>query len=60
MSTIDQVARKAVQGILDDLTDRRGLRQEWEGFDDEIQDEILETWEKLIAKAIRALDKDGP
>lgn len=30
--------------IINDLSDRRGLRQEWEQIDGDIQDEIIETW----------------
>lgn len=42
---------QAVHGILDDLTDRRGLRQEWEQIDDEIQDEIREEWVEIVSRA---------
>jgi hypothetical protein len=34
--------------IITDLTDRRGLRQEWENIDSDIQDEIIEKWSKII------------
>jgi hypothetical protein len=30
--------------IIQDLSDRRGLRQEWEEIDGDIQDEIIEKW----------------
>jgi hypothetical protein len=36
--------------IITDLTDRRGLRQEWEQIDGDIQDEIIEKWCKIIEK----------
>lgn len=36
--------------IVNDLTDRRGLRQEWDNIDGEIQAEIIETWMKIIEK----------
>lgn len=42
-------ARKIVDGILVDLTDRRGLRQAWEGIDDDIQDEIIAAWVDIIS-----------
>jgi hypothetical protein len=29
-------------------SDRRGLSQEWERIDDDVQDEIIETWTKII------------
>jgi hypothetical protein len=37
--------------IVHDFTDRRGLRQSWEG-DNDIQEEILETWLKIIEKVV--------
>ena len=37
-------AEKVVDGIIADFTDRRGLRQEWEQIDDEIQNEIRDEW----------------
>ena len=36
--------------IITDLTDRRGLRQEWEEIDGDIQDEIIEKWKNIIDK----------
>ena len=36
--------------IITDLTDRRGLRQEWENIDGDIQDEIIEKWKNIIDK----------
>jgi glycine/serine hydroxymethyltransferase len=36
--------------IITDLTDRRGLRQEWENIDGDIQDEIIEKWVEIINK----------
>ena len=37
-----------VFGILSDFTDRRGLRQEWEQIDDDIQEEMIETWIEIV------------
>lgn len=37
-----------VYEIIHDISDRRGLRQEWDDIDGEIQDEIIETWCKII------------
>jgi hypothetical protein len=37
-----------VFGILSDFTDRRGLRQEWEQIDDDIQEEMIETWIDIV------------
>jgi hypothetical protein len=37
-----------VFNIIADLSDRRGLRQEWENIDGDIQDEIIENWMNII------------
>lgn len=34
--------------ILADVTDRRGWRQEWHGFDDDVQESIRERWLEII------------
>lgn len=36
------------KAIRDDIKDRRGLRQEWERIDSDIQQEILEKWAGII------------
>lgn len=51
-------AMVAVDAILADLRDRRGLRQAWETLDDEIQDEIIETWREIVSAEIaKAVEK---
>jgi hypothetical protein len=40
--------KKILFDIVRDFTDRRGLRQEWEQIDDDIQEEILSTWLGII------------
>ena len=45
---MSDVAKAIVEAILDDLTDRKGLRQTWEAIDSETQEEIMATWERLI------------
>ncbi|MHC4196170.1 MAG: hypothetical protein ACYSQZ_09610 [Planctomycetota bacterium] len=42
------VSKQILFEIIDDLTDRRGLRQEWDQIDDDIQNEILSDWLKII------------
>ena len=37
-----------VYDIISDLSDRRGLRQEWEQIDSDIQDEIISKWLSII------------
>lgn len=53
MKAPSKEAKKAVEAIVDDLTDRRGLRQEWDLIDDEIRDEIKDVWAQAIDKAFR-------
>ena len=37
---------------LQDCKDRRGWRQAWDTFDDDIVEEIIETWIKIAEQAI--------
>lgn len=34
--------------ILSDVTDRSGWENEWDGFDSDIKEEIIETWVEKI------------
>ena len=43
-------AERAVDLIIDDLTDRKGFGQVWDETDKKIQADIREKWERLIAK----------
>jgi hypothetical protein len=45
-------AERIVKAIEDDFTDRRGLRQEWEQIDADIQKEIRATWTALVRKEL--------
>lgn len=47
MSLPEDCATQIVHEIVKDLSDRRGLRQEWEQIDLEIQQEIIETWIRI-------------
>lgn len=42
-----------VFSILEDFTDRRGLKQAWNSIDEDIQKEILKTWMKIVKKALK-------
>ena len=42
-----------VEAIIKDFTDRRGLRQEWEQIDEDIQEEIKERWIGLARDVLR-------
>ena len=38
----------AVEEIVNDLSDRRGLGHEWGSIDDESQSEIMDTWRVIV------------
>ena len=37
-----------VDKIIKDLSDRRGLRHEWEKIDEDIQQEIRDEWRNIV------------
>jgi hypothetical protein len=53
----EELAYETVGKIISDLTDRRGLRQEWENIDEETQDEIHGTWTKIVLDAYAGSDQ---
>ena len=48
-------AEKAVEDIIKDLSDRRGLKSEWCQIDDDIQEEIKSIWVSIILEAAKKL-----
>lgn len=40
--------KEIVFEIMEDFTDRRGLKQEWHEIDDDIKEEIIETWINIV------------
>jgi hypothetical protein len=34
--------------IIADFTDRRGLKQEWEQIDEDVKEEIIQTWINIV------------
>lgn len=45
---IEATAVMVVNAIIDDLADRRGLRQSWEEIDPDTQREIQAKWTALV------------
>ena len=43
-----QKAKEIVEEIIEDLTDRKGLRHQWESIDQETREEIKSVWENII------------
>lgn len=50
------VEKRILYRIVRDFTDRRGLRHEWDGIDENIQEEILQKWQDIIWDEIQGLD----
>ncbi len=46
----DVKPKKIVEAIIDDLSDRRGLGNEWEQIDEDVQKEIIDKWIGIIKK----------
>ncbi len=42
------IAERKAWEIIEDLTDRFGLKQEWDDIDEDIQDEIFDKWRQII------------
>ena len=50
-AVLSLAARRTVDALVKDLSDRRGLKHEWAQIDPEIQREIREAWRIIILKA---------
>ncbi len=48
-----KLASKIVRKILEDLLDRRGFRQTWDGCDEEVKKEIRETMQEITARQLK-------
>jgi hypothetical protein len=48
----ESVFSKIAKRVLEDMTDRRGFRQEWDQCDKDVQKEILTAWEGIIRETI--------
>lgn len=44
----DETIAEIVEALVDDITDRRGLKHEWNAIDEDIQDEIKAKWVTII------------
>ncbi len=54
MGASDDAAERVVAALWEDVTDRRGWRQEADQFDDEVKHEILDKWLLIVRAAPRA------
>lgn len=48
----DEHAERILKALINDLRDRRGLKQEWNQIDDDIKDEIVREWTRIILETI--------
>ena len=46
------VGRMIAEGILEDVLDRRGIKHEFVACDDEVIEDILNSWEKIANEYI--------
>ena len=51
----NKLARAIVREIVADFTDRRGLRQEWEQLDYQVQGEIIIAWRNIVRDKLKGL-----
>lgn len=49
----DNDIRKAIKEIVFDIQDRRGLKHEWNNIDEDIQEEIKESWFNIIKDSLK-------
>ncbi len=57
---LNQASQVAVDRIIADLSDRRGLRQEWDQIDNEMQAVIREEWRVIIEQSLAGLQNPSP
>ena len=55
---MSNLAKDIVYAILHDLTDRRGLKQEWNQIEGSTRDEICQAWETLTQKCLDKVSSD--
>ena len=55
MNKTDNIVNDIVSNIIADLTSRGGLDDMWSGIDEEIQEEIINEWKKIVKREINKL-----
>jgi len=48
----EETIKNIINEIIEDIQDRKGLDNEWENIDKNIQEEIKEEWFKIINKKL--------
>lgn len=49
---MDNKIKEIVENIVLDITDRRGLKDEWYAINEDIQEEIKQSWYDIIEKGL--------
>ncbi len=47
-----KLAHDIVFDVIDELTDRKGIGNEWFGMDDDIRDDLIKTLEDIVDKQL--------
>ena len=50
-------AEEIVYSLISDLTDRRGLKQEFWAIDADVQEELVDTWIGIVENALKAKEE---
>jgi len=53
MAKRKRVETLIVEALIYDISDRRGLKHEWNAIDAEVQREIRATWRKIIRRLLK-------
>jgi hypothetical protein len=48
----DEYARACVRRLIEDLTDRQGFDHAWGATDDDVRNEIIETWVEIVKDSL--------
>lgn len=48
MRTPNEKSKRIVARLLQDMSGRKGLGDEWDMIDDDVQDEIIQEWVNLV------------
>jgi hypothetical protein len=56
MKTEPDVAERIVKAIEDDICDRKGIGDEWEQIDNEIQAEIRDEWLAIVRIELKGMN----
>jgi len=55
---VDSIVKKIVAGIVEDISDRRGIGNEFEQIDADIKAELITEWEEIVRNNFREMTED--